>query len=329
MGGPGSGAGSRVSPPRRKRHKNVRVIVDCAIYTNGRRTEGPADFSDALDEARRVGDSFLWIGLHEPTPSEFELVTSEFGLHPLAVEDALHAHQRPKLETYDDSVFFVLKTLHYYDETSSVETGELMMFIGDSFVVTVRHGPGAELKSVRRRVEKQPELLKHGPGAVLYAVADAVVDTYLAIAGELETDLEELEARVFSPSRDNDAERIYLLKREVLECRRAALPLIEPIRKLATTEVAFVPSDTRPFFRDVADHVTRVTEQIESFDRLLSDVLGAHLAQVGVRQNEDMRKISAWAAIFAVPTMIAGVYGMNFDHMPELRQVWGYPRRSR
>ncbi|WP_406288429.1 magnesium/cobalt transporter CorA [Embleya sp. NBC_00896] len=301
------------------------MIVDCAIYTNGRRTEGPADFSDALDEARRVGDSFLWIGLHEPTPSEFELVTSEFGLHPLAVEDALHAHQRPKLETYDDSVFFVLKTLHYYDETSSVETGELMMFIGDSFVVTVRHGPGAELKSVRRRVEKQPELLKHGPGAVLYAVADAVVDTYLAIAGELETDLEELEARVFSPSRDNDAERIYLLKREVLECRRAALPLIEPIRKLATTEVAFVPSDTRPFFRDVADHVTRVTEQIESFDRLLSDVLGAHLAQVGVRQNEDMRKISAWAAIFAVPTMIAGVYGMNFDHMPELRQVWGYP----
>jgi len=301
------------------------VIVDCAIYTDGRRTEGPADFSDALDEARRVGDSFLWIGLHEPTPSEFDLVTAEFGLHPLAVEDAVKAHQRPKLEMYDDSLFLVLKTLHYFDDTSLVETGELMLFIGDSFIVTVRHGPGAELRSVRRRLEKQPDLLRLGPGAVMYAVADTVVDAYTAIGGELETDLEDVESRVFSAGREADAERIYSLKREVLECRRAAAPLIEPIRRLATADVPFVPAETRPFFRDVADHVTRMTEQIESYDRLLSDVLSAHLAQVGVRQNEDMRKISAWAAIFAVPTMIAGVYGMNFDDMPELRQWWGYP----
>ena len=301
------------------------MIVDCAIYTDGRRTEGPADFSDALDEARRVGDSFLWIGLHEPTPSEFDLVTAEFGLHPLAVEDAVKAHQRPKLEMYDDSLFLVLKTLHYFDDTSLVETGELMLFIGDSFIVTVRHGPGAELRSVRRRLEKQPDLLRLGPGAVMYAVADTVVDAYTAIGGELETDLEDVETRVFSAGREADAERIYSLKREVLECRRAAAPLIEPIRRLATADVPFVPAETRPFFRDVADHVTRMTEQIESYDRLLSDVLSAHLAQVGVRQNEDMRKISAWAAIFAVPTMIAGVYGMNFDDMPELRQWWGYP----
>jgi len=301
------------------------VIVDCAIYTDGRRTEGPADFSDALDQARRVGDSFLWIGLHEPTPSEFDLVTAEFGLHPLAVEDAVKAHQRPKLEMYDDSLFLVLKTLHYFDDTSLVETGELMLFIGDSFIVTVRHGPGAELRSVRRRLEKQPDLLRLGPGAVMYAVADTVVDAYTAIGGELETDLEDVETRVFSAGREADAERIYSLKREVLECRRAAAPLIEPIRRLATADVPFVPAETRPFFRDVADHVTRMTEQIESYDRLLSDVLSAHLAQVGVRQNEDMRKISAWAAIFAVPTMIAGVYGMNFDDMPELRQWWGYP----
>ena len=301
------------------------MIVDCAIYTDGRRTEGPADFSDALDQARRVGDSFLWIGLHEPTPSEFDLVTAEFGLHPLAVEDAVKAHQRPKLEMYDDSLFLVLKTLHYFDDTSLVETGELMLFIGDSFIVTVRHGPGAELRSVRRRLEKQPDLLRLGPGAVMYAVADTVVDAYTAIGGELETDLEDVESRVFSAGREADAERIYSLKREVLECRRAAAPLIEPIRRLATADVPFVPAETRPFFRDVADHVTRMTEQIESYDRLLSDVLSAHLAQVGVRQNEDMRKISAWAAIFAVPTMIAGVYGMNFDDMPELRQWWGYP----
>lgn len=302
-----------------------RVIVDCAIYRNGVRTEGPADFSDALDEARAVGDAFLWIGLHEPTEKEFELVTSEFGLHPLAVEDALHAHQRPKLDLYDDSVFVVLKTLYYIEETSSVETGELMIFVGDSFIVTVRHGPGNPLSEVRKRLEKKETVLRHGPGAVLYAVCDAVVDTYVSIASELEIDLQEMESRVFSAHRDNDAERIYLLKREVLEFRRAAQPLTDPIRRLATTEVMYVPQETQPFFRDVGDHLARVNEQVDSFDRLLSDVLSANLAQVGVRQNEDMRKISAWAAIAAVPTMIAGVYGMNFDHMPELRQWWGYP----
>ncbi|NUU22600.1 MAG: magnesium/cobalt transporter CorA [Streptomycetaceae bacterium] len=301
------------------------MIVDCAIYRKGVRTVGPADYSDALDQARASGDAFLWIGLHEPTENEFNLVTSEFGLHPLAVEDALHAHQRPKLELYDDSVFVVLKTLHYIEETSAVETGELMIFVGDSFIVTVRHGSGNPLSEVRRRLERKEDVLRHGPGAVLYAVCDAVVDTYVAVASELETDLQELETRVFSAHRGNDAERIYLLKREVLEFRRAAQPLTEPVRKLATSEVAFVPPETQPFFRDVADHLARVNEQVDSFDRLLSDVLSANLAQVGVRQNEDMRKISAWAAIAAVPTMIAGVYGMNFEHMPELRQWWGYP----
>ncbi|MGR6997448.1 magnesium/cobalt transporter CorA [Yinghuangia aomiensis] len=301
------------------------VIVDCAIYRKGVRTEGPADFSDALDEARASGDAFLWIGLYEPTESEFALVTSEFGLHPLAVEDALHAHQRPKLEEYDDSVFMVLKTLHYIDETSSVETGELMIFIGDSFIVTVRHGAANPLTGVRKRLEKKQTVLQHGPGAVMYAVCDAVVDTYVTVASELETDLQELESRVFSEHRDNDAERIYLLKREVLEFRRAAQPLTDPIRRLSATEVTYIPTETRPFFRDVGDGLAKVNEQVDSFDRLLSDVLSANLAQVGVRQNEDMRKISAWAAIAAVPTMIAGIYGMNFDHMPELHQWWGYP----
>ncbi|HSA48858.1 MAG TPA: magnesium/cobalt transporter CorA [Yinghuangia sp.] len=301
------------------------MIVDCAIYRNGVRTPGPADFSDALDEARASGDAFLWIGLHEPTEKEFELVTSEFGLHPLAVEDALHAHQRPKLDLYEDSVFVVLKTLHYTDESSSVETGELMIFVGDSFIVTVRHGLANPLAQVRRRLEQQETVLRHGPGAVMYAVCDAVVDAYVSVAAELEVDLQELEARVFSTARENDTERIYLLKREVLEFRRAAQPLAEPIRKLSTSEVLYVPADTQPFFRDVADHLARVNEQVDSFDRLLSDVLSANLAQVGVRQNEDMRKISAWAAMAAVPTMVAGIYGMNFEHMPELRQPWGYP----
>lgn len=177
-----------------------RVIVDCAIYRNGARVDGPADFSDALDEARAMGDAFLWIGVHEPTEKEFDLVRSEFGLHPLAVEDALTAHQRPKLEVYDDSLFVVLKPVRYDEESDTVSAGELMLFIGDAFVVTVRHGPGAPLAAVRRRLEEDPAVLRHGPTAVLYAVSDAVVDHYIEVAGELQGDLEELETDVFAPN---------------------------------------------------------------------------------------------------------------------------------
>ncbi|MFH9608637.1 magnesium/cobalt transporter CorA [Streptomyces sp. NPDC017448] len=305
------------------------VIVDCAIYRDGRRTDRPEDFSDALDEARASHDAFLWIGLHEPTEAEFDLVSAEFGLHPLAVEDALRAHQRPKLEVYDDSLFAVLKPVVYEPESDAVSADELMVFIGDAFVVTVRHGEGAPLAAVRRRLEAEPEVLKHGPTAVLYAVSDAVVDHYLDVAGELQVDLEELETEVFAPSGSGDskntAARIYTFKRQVLEFRRAAGPLSGPMTRLAGAGVPFVHEDAQPFFRDVADHLTRANEQVEGLDRLLSDILSAHLAQMGVRQNDDMRKISAWAAMAAVPTMVAGVYGMNFDHMPELHWTWTYP----
>ncbi|WP_228991383.1 magnesium/cobalt transporter CorA [Streptomyces sp. DH8] len=305
------------------------VIVDCAIYRDGRRTDRPEDFSDALDEARASHDAFLWIGLHEPTEAEFDLVRAEFGLHPLAVEDALRAHQRPKLEVYDDSLFAVLKPIVYEPESDAVSADELMVFIGDAFVVTVRHGEGAPLAAVRRRLEAEPEVLRHGPTAVLYAVSDAVVDHYLDVAGELQVDLEELETEVFAPSGSGDskntAARIYTFKRQVLEFRRAAGPLAGPMARLAGAGVPFVHEDSQPFFRDVADHLTRANEQVEGLDRLLSDILSAHLAQMGVRQNDDMRKISAWAAMAAVPTMVAGVYGMNFDHMPELHWTWTYP----
>ncbi|MBF6055001.1 magnesium transporter CorA [Streptomyces eurocidicus] len=304
------------------------VIVDCAIYRDGRRTEGPADFSDALDEARADGHSFLWIGLHEPTEKEFELVTSEFGLHPLAVEDALKAHQRPKLEVYEDSLFVVLKPVVYDDDADKVTTGELMLFLGDSFVVTVRHGEGAPLAEVRRRLEEDREVLRHGPSAVLYAVSDAVVDQYIEVAGELQVDLEELEAEVFAPmggDTRNTASRIYSFKRQVMEFRRASAPLTDPMARLSGSGVPFVPEPMRPFFRDVGDHLTRANEYVDGLDRLLTDILSAHLAQMGVQQNDDMRKISAWAAMAAVPTMIAGIYGMNFERMPELRQPWGYP----
>jgi magnesium transporter len=312
------------------------VIVDCAIYRNGSRTDGPEDFSDALDEARATGDAFLWIGLHEPSEKEFSLVTSEFGLHPLAVEDALTAHQRPKLEVYDDSLFVVLKTTTYEPESDTVTTGELMVFIGDSFVVTVRHGEGSALSVVRSRLEHEPEVMKHGPTAVLYAVSDAVVDHYIEVAAELQIDLEEVEAEVFTPTSDGRASerssraqttaaRIYNFKRQVLEFRRATGPLATPMQKLTGTGVPFVDGKSRPFFRDVNDHLTHANEMVEGLDRLLSDILSAHLAQMGVRQNDDMRKISAWAAMAAVPTMVAGIYGMNFEHMPELHWIWSYP----
>ncbi|THA52711.1 magnesium/cobalt transporter CorA [Streptomyces sp. A1136] len=308
-----------------------RVIVDCAMYRDGRRSEAPEDFSDALAEARATGDAFLWIGMYEPTEEEFEHVSREFGLHRLAVEDALTAHQRPKLEVYDDSLFVVLKPVVYDDDTDTVTTGELMVFIGDSFVVTVRHGEGAALAAVRRRLEQDPEVLRHGPTAVLYAVSDAVVDHYIEVAAELQVDLEELEAEVFAPSATDSrntkttAARIYGFKRQVLEFRRATSPLLQPMDRLAFGDVPFVHERAQPFFRDVADHLTKANEYIEGLDRLLSDALSAHLAQMGVRQNDDMRKISAWAAMAAVPTMVAGIYGMNFEHMPELRQSWGYP----
>ncbi|MFC8272908.1 magnesium/cobalt transporter CorA [Streptomyces sp. NPDC057271] len=304
------------------------VIVDSAIYRDGRRTEGLPDLSDALAQARATGDAFLWVGLHEPTEAEFDHVSSEFALHRLAVEDALKAHQRPKLEVYDDSLFVVLKPVVYEPRSDRVTSGELMVFIGDSFVVTVRHGEGAPLASVRRRLEAEPEVLRHGPTAVLYAISDAVVDHYVEVAGELQIDLEALEADVFAPAGGNPgttAERIYTAKRQVLEFRRAASPLAAPVERLATGAVPFVSRQSKPFFRDVADHLTRANEQVEGLDRLLSDVLSAHLAQMGVRQNDDMRKISAWAAMAAVPTMVAGIYGMNFEHMPELTWVWSYP----
>ena len=309
------------------------MIVDCAIYRDGHRTEGPEDLSDALDVARASGDAFVWIGLHEPTEREFDLVTEEFGLHPLAVEDALKAHQRPKLEVYDDSLFVVLKPVTYETDSDTVSSGELMLFLGDSFVVTVRHGEGSPLKAVRHRLEQDPDMMRLGPTGVLYSIADATVDHYLEVATELQTDLEEVEAEVFSPNGGGSrytASRIYTFKRQVLEFRRATGPLAMPLTRLAGTGafgsgVPFVDAKAQPFFRDVSDHLTRVNEFVEALDRLVSDVLSAHLAQMSVRQNDDMRKISAWAAMAAVPTMIAGIYGMNFDHMPELHWVWAYP----
>jgi len=300
------------------------MIVDCAVYRNGVRQAGDLSVSEASRTCRQDG-SFVWLGLHEPSPEEFAEVTKEFGLHPLAVEDAVKAHQRPKVEEFADSLFVVLKTVRYDEETQQVDLGDVMLFLGDSFIVSVRHGKGRALSGIRRRLEIEPDLLECGPAAVLYAVSDAVVDDYSEIAYAVEEDIEEVEERVFSPDRTNDAARIYNLKREVIEFRRAVRPLVEPMSRLSTGHVHMVHERLHPFFRDVADHAVRVAEQVDGFDDLLGSVLSANLAQVGVQQNSDMRRISAWVAIAAVPTAIAGIYGMNFDHMPELRWTLGYP----
>ncbi|WP_455424261.1 magnesium/cobalt transporter CorA [Actinomadura geliboluensis] len=300
------------------------VIVDKAIYAGGTRRDIDGDISDAFDLAREDGECFLWIGLFEPDEDEFELVKDELNLHPLAAEDAVSAHQRPKLERYGDTLFVVLKTLSYLDETSDIEVGEIMVFLGRDFVVTVRHGAGNPLGPVRKRLEEDAELIAHGATAVLYAVCDEVVDRYGLVAHEVEVDIIGLERAVFDPGARDVTAAIYSLKREVLEFRGAEDPLVPVLQEIVKGRVAECGS-TREYFRDVLDHLLRVDEQVDAHNELLNSVLTAHLALLGKQQNEDMRKISAWAAIIAVPTAIAGIYGMNFDHMPELHWSFGYP----
>ncbi|MFW6693777.1 magnesium and cobalt transport protein CorA [Streptomyces sp. MAR4 CNX-425] len=336
-----------VRPARRRRgpsahgydpardHAAGTAVVDCAVYRGGRRTSERLSPAQAMRRVRAEG-GFVWIGLHEPTEREFAGIAEEFGLHPLAVEDAIDAHQRPKLEPYEDSLFTVFKTIHYVGHaeltatSEVVETGEVMCFTGQDFIITVRHGGQGSLRALRARLEQDQELLATGPSAVLHAIADQIVDGYLAVANAVQEDIDEVEIDVFSPSdgrsgRGSDAGRVYQLKREVLEFKRAVAPLMRPMQQLSERPTRFVEPEIQKYFRDVADHVARVHEQVAGFDELLNSILQANLAQATVAQNEDMRKITSWAAIFAVPTMIAGIYGMNFDHMPETTWEYGYP----
>ncbi|UQA93252.1 magnesium and cobalt transport protein CorA [Streptomyces halobius] len=329
-----------VSPYHRETSVPARpnsAVVDCGVYREGRRVSEHVTPAEAMAGVRSEG-GFAWIGLHEPTEAEFAGIAQEFGLHPLAVEDAVHAHQRPKLERYDDTLFTVFKTVHYVEHaeltatSEVVETGEVMCFTGRDFIVTVRHGGQGSLRALRHRLQDDPELLAKGPSAVLHAIADQVVDSYIAVAGAVQDDIDEVEIDVFSSgsngkgsTKGGDAGRIYQLKREVLEFKRAVSPLLRPMQLLSERPMRLVDSDIQKYFRDVADHLARVNEQVLSFDDLLNSILQANLAQATVAQNEDMRKITAWAAIFAVPTMIAGIYGMNFDFMPETHWEFGYP----
>jgi magnesium transporter len=299
---------------------NDDVIIDCAVYRDGVRETTGHD-SESLDAAlRRLGDDdFLWIGIGNPTVDEMHRVGDSLGLHPLAVEDALEAHQRPKVEKYADHTFISIRTVSYSDD--DITTHEVNIFLGENFLLTVRHG-GPSLRNARKAAEGLIEPLSHGPTAALYSVVDSIVDHYEDVAAELETDVQEVETSVFSAQRSNDSTRIYRLKRETLEFRRAVLPLREPLHRFA---LGAATEDARPYFRDIADHLSRAAETIDSIDHLLDNALQAHLAQLSVQQNEDMRKLTAGATIFAVPTAIAGIYGMNFEHMPELTWTYGYP----
>ncbi len=300
------------------------MIVDCAVYRDGERLLECVGLESCLHQLT-VGQGFLWIGLFEPTADEFTNVTSRLGLHPLAVEDAVHAHQRPKLEQYGDVTFLVLKPARYVDHHEVVEIGQIMIFFGKDFVVTVRHGAASSLGDARVALELDPDTLTRGPEAVVHAVTDRVVDEFAVVLRGIGEDVDQIEHAVFSGPRSTHAERIFKLKREVLEFRWAVDPLVGPLEELATTGVVGSDESVLPYFRDVHDHLLRVADRLHGLDILLDAALSANVAQVGMRQNEDMRKISAWVAIIAVPTMIAGVYGMNFKNMPELDWLFGYP----
>jgi magnesium transporter len=300
------------------------MVVNCAAYADGRRVADVpiADISEVLKQ----DGHFVWIGLHEPSEELLRQVQEEFGLHDLAIEDALRAHQRPKIEEYGEGLFIVLRTAQVNGEQGGIEFGETHLFVGPGYVVSVRHGASLSYAEVRARCESTPKLLRKGPGFVLYALMDFVVDRYFPIVDALEEQLESLEGEVFGGTFSREiTERMYNLKRDLLALKRAVSPLIEICNRLVRFDVSLIPDDTRPYFRDVYDHVIRINETVDTLRELLTSALEANLSLVSVGQNEVTKQLAAWAAILAVPTMIAGVYGMNFQYMPELGWRFGYP----
>jgi magnesium transporter len=299
------------------------VIVDCAHYRDGvRQHEGQLP----LDVAEHcvVGDGdFVWLGLLEPTVEELRDVGERFDLHELALEDAYQAHQRPKLEDYEGSYFIVLRPARYDDAKEEVEFGEIMLFLSSTYVIAVRHGAASELTGVRKHLEAHPELLEFGPAAAVWAIVDRVVDDYQPVVDGIDNDITEVETEIFG-SHSDATQRIYFLKREVIEFHHATAPLLSPMESIERGAFPNMDEQLRRYYRDVADHARRVDEQVTAQRELLTSILEANLALLGVRQNEVVRAISAYAAIIAVPTFLASIWGMNFTHMPELDEPWGY-----
>lgn len=300
------------------------MIVDSALYLDGHRLAEEAG-NHSLNILDKHMGAFAWIGLAQPSESEISQVLGTFKLHETAIEDALQAQQRAKLEENNDVLTFVIRTVFYEDQKSSITTGELICFINQRFIIIVRHGDGAPLVTVRSELESHPEFLAHGPYSVLHGVLSKVIDEYTKIATELERDVIQIENEVFSESRKSVSRKIYSLKREVIEYRHAIEPLAAPLHRLASEGRSGFPDSLRPFYRDISDQLARACEHANAMDSLLTAALQADLAQVQVQQNSDVRRISAWVALAAFPTMVAGIYGMNFNVMPELDWKFGYP----
>ncbi|WP_096289646.1 magnesium/cobalt transporter CorA [Mycobacterium ahvazicum] len=311
------------------------ALVDCAVYVAGQRLPGKFSYTAACSKVHQIEmlghEAFVWVGLYEPDQTQMKEVADVFGLHALAVEDAVCAHQRPKLERYDDTLVLVLKTVQYVPHESValareiVQSGEVMVFVGKDFVVTVRHGEHSGLADVRKAMEADGEQLRLGPFAVMHAIADHVVDHYLEVTQLMESDIDSIEEVAFAPGRKLDIEPIYMLKREVVELRRCVNPLSAAFHRIQVENKDLISKEVRRYLRDVGDHHSEAADQIASYDDMLNSLVQAALARVGMQQNNDMRKMAAWAGILAVPTMVAAIYGMNFHFMPELDWTYGYP----
>ena len=326
-------------PPPPPQSAEPASIVQAALYRDGVRVATPGSLAETFRELRKQDDGMAWIGLARPPEAELLNLAGEFDLHPLAVEDALEAHQRPKLERYDDTLFVVLRAARYLDAPEEVDFGELHVFVGPDFVITVRHGAAPDLSAVRHRMEQTPDLLKLGPEAVLYAILDAVVDGYAPVVAGVQNDIDEIETEVFSGDPEV-SRRIYELSREMVEFQRATRPLVGMLHGLMAGFTKYgTDEELQRYLRDVADHVAHTSERVDAFRQALTDILTVNatlvtqqqnaemraLAEAGFEQNEEIKKISSWAAILFAPTLVGTIYGMNFKHMPELHWVLGYP----
>lgn len=300
----------------------MKQIINCAAYAGGQRI-GEVELNK-VHEVLKEDDKFVWIGLYEPSEEILGKVQQEFHLHDLAIEDALRAHQRPKVEIYGDSIFVVLRTAQMNEERH-IEFGETHFFVGMNFIVSIRHGSSVSYTEVRSRCESMPELLSKGQGFVLYAIMDFIVDRYFPVVHDLETELEGVEDRVFKekPSRQT-TEHIYQLKRELLEVKRTVSPLVDICNRLMRFDIKCISNETQPYFRDIYDHAVRINEMVDNTRELLNTALEANFSLISISQNDTSKKFAGWAAIIAVPTMVAGFYGMNFKFMPELEWHYGY-----
>ncbi|ULR54391.1 magnesium and cobalt transport protein CorA [Streptomyces deccanensis] len=326
-------------PTARDTAERAASVVEAALYQDGVRVSSPDTLAETYRELREAPSGMAWIGLARPTEGELLSLAAEFDLHPLAVEDAMEAHQRPKLERYGDTLFVVLRAARYLDAQEEVDFGELHVFVGPDFVITVRHGAAPDLSAVRRRMEETPELLKLGPEAVLYAILDAVVDGYAPVVAGVQNDVDEIETEVFRGDPEV-SRRIYELSREMVEFQRATRPLVGMLHGLMAGFTKYeTDEELQRYLRDVADHVTHTSERVDGFRQALTEILTVNatlvtqqqnaemraLAEAGFEQNEEIKKISSWAAILFAPTLVGTIYGMNFRHMPELGWSFGYP----